>query len=287
MTSGVVGDGVVVALGGGGVRGVAHLGVLDALTEAGLTVRGLAGTSSGAWMGALWLTEPTLAMEKVREFVTVGGLARLPDMRGLSRDTGWLRRWAKRAQTVWGLGRVLVHRQRMSAAAFLEAVGFLVPEIAIEDLPIPFVAVAVDSATGAQVFLDRGPLRVAVAASSAMPGLAPPVHWEGRRLQDGGAVAEIPVQAARRLGSPVLAVEVSEALPASDPDRNRVHRAMFRAAAMGWQALRERMLAEADHVLAPEVNHLHWAEFESVDTAYQAGRAAAWAWVNSQGRCGS
>jgi NTE family protein len=120
-----------------------------------------------------------------------------------------------------------------------------------------------------------------------MPGLAPPVHWEGRRLQDGGAVAEIPVQAARRLGSPVLAVEVSEALPASDPDRNRVHRAMFRAAAMGWQALRERMLAEADHVLAPEVNHLHWAEFESVDTAYQAGRAAAWAWVNSQGRCGS
>lgn len=287
MTSGLAGDGIVVALGGGGVRGVAHLGVLDVLAEAGLHLHGLAGTSSGAWMGALWLSERQSAMARVREFVTAGGLARLPDLRGESRERGVVRRWAGRARMLLALGRVLIHRHRMSAAAFLEAVGRLVPDCAIEDLPVPFVAVAVDSATGAQVVLDRGPLRAAVAASSAMPGLAPPVPWGGRRLQDGGAVAEVPVQAARSLGSPVLAVEVSEALPAGDPDRDRVHRAMFRAAAMGWQALRERMLAEADHVLAPEVNHLHWADFESVNTAYRAGRAAAREWLNSQGRDGS
>lgn len=125
------------------------------------------------------------------------------------------------------------------------------------------------------MWLDRGPLRLAIAASSAMPGVVAPYPWQGRRLQDGGTVAEIPVRAARDLGSPVLAVETSEGLPAGDPDRDRLPKAMFRAAAMGWQALRRRLLAEADFVVSPKVNHLYWADYSAVDTAVAAGRTAA------------
>jgi predicted acylesterase/phospholipase RssA len=115
-----------------------------------------------------------------------------------------------------------------------------------------------------------------------MPGLVAPLAIDGRRLQDGGAVAEIPVAAAMEMGSPVLAVEVSEALPAGDPDRDRLPRAMFRAAAMGWQALRKRTLADADAVITPRVNHVHWADYDAVDGVIAAGREAGRRFLESR-----
>ncbi|MCS7182215.1 MAG: hypothetical protein NZ869_03810, partial [Thermoanaerobaculum sp.] len=163
----------------------------------------------------------------------------------------------------------------LSEAQMLNAVRFFLPDQPIEALPAPFVAVATDSLTGEEVWLSKGSLVRAVAASSAMPGLVNPIAVDGRFLQDGGAVAEIPVRAARSLGSPVLAVEVSEALPPAFLGKDGVARAMLRAAAMGWQALRQRLLAEADFVIAPKVNHLHWADYHAVDEAVAAGRNAA------------
>jgi NTE family protein len=173
------------------------------------------------------------------------------------------------------LFRLVVTRHQVTQRTFLERVAFFLPDITISTLPRPFIAVAAESSTGREVRLSTGRLRLAVAASSAMPGLVAPFEIDGRRLQDGGAVAEIPVGAARALGGPVFAIEVSEALPGGQPDRDRAPRAMFRAAAMGWQELRRRMLAEADAVIAPPVNHLHWADYRLVDEAVAAGRAAA------------
>ncbi len=170
--------------------------------------------------------------------------------------------------------RLLLARHTMTADQFVGQVGFFLPDIAIESMPRPFAAVATDNGSGEEVSLASGSLRLAVAASSAMPGMVAPIAWNGRRLQDGGAVGEIPVAAARALGSPVVAVEVSEGLPSANPDRDRPPRAMFRAAAMGWQALRRRLLAEADEVIAPRINHLHWAEYDAVDESVAAGRVA-------------
>lgn len=266
--------GAVLALGGGGMRGVAHLGVLQALEEAGIEVRGIAGTSSGALLGALWLVEGSRgSIESVKRYVASGRARAMTDIAGEPEGTGLRGAW-KRARHGVGMVRLLLSRALLDPDELLEHVGYFLPDCAIADLRRPFLAVATDSVTGAEVRLGSGSLRVAVAASSAMPGLAPPVAWNGRRLQDGGAVAEIPVAAARSLGSPVIAVEVSEALPAARFDRDRVGRAMFRAAAMGWQELRRRLLAEADAVLAPAVNHLHWADYQTVDEAVEAGRAA-------------
>ena len=77
----------------------------------------------------------------------------------------------------------------------------------------------------------------------------------------------------------MLAVETSEELPPYNEHGDRLPRALFRAAAMGWQALRRRLVAEADGVIAPAVNHLHWADYRSVDEAVAAGRAAARAFL--------
>ena len=268
--------GAFVALGGGGMRGVAHLGVLGELEAEGVAIRGLTGSSSGSLLGALWLTAGTeAAVERVREFVTSGRGRKLPDFGESGQSYGLVRKLGHAARLV----RALALRHMLTTEEMLDHVAFFLPDVAIESLRVPFVAVAADSRTGDEVRLGAGPLRLAVAASSAMPGLVPPISWGERLLQDGGSVAEIPVPAARELGSPVLAVETSEELPPYNEHGDRLPRALFRAAAMGWQALRRRLVAEADGVIAPAVNHLHWADYRSVDEAVAAGRAAARAFL--------
>jgi NTE family protein len=267
--------GVVLALGGGGVRGLAHLGFLAEIETAGVEVRAIAGTSSGALMGALWLLNGAApAIQKVRAFKVSGLVDDVPDLLGAANHGNGTSLW-RQLRHVGTLLRAVLAGPALSREQLLERVAFFLPETSIEALPRPFVVVATDSVTGDEVRLTRGSLRLAVAASSAMPGLAPPIIWAGRPIQDGGAVAEIPVRAARELGNPVVAVEVSEATPPLDGGGERIPMALFRAAAMGWAELRRRMLAEADVVVAPVVNHLHWADYRAVDEAVEAGRAAA------------
>jgi NTE family protein len=273
--------GVVLALGGGGMRGLAHLGVLAELETAGIEVRGLAGTSSGALMGALWLlngAEP--AIQRVRAFVTSGLVSDVPDLDGTANHGSGPAFWRnlRRAAT---LIRAVVGGPALNRQQLLERVAFFLPETQIETLPSPFVVVATDSATGEEVRLTSGSLRLAIAGSSAMPGLVSPIVWAGRPIQDGGAVAEIPVRAARALGAPVVAVEVSEATQPLGRGGDRVPTALFRAAAMGWGELRRRILAEADAVIAPAVNHLHWAAYRALDEAVEAGRVAARTFLSS------
>jgi NTE family protein len=271
--------GVVLALGGGGMRGLAHLGVLAELERAGVEVRAIAGTSSGALMGALWLlngAEP--AINVVRRFLAEGKGHDPQDLEGTAAD-GRGPSVLRRLGHAFTLLRAMASGPPVSHKRLVERVAFFLPDIAIEALPLPFAVVATDSISGLEVRLTRGPLRLAVAASSAMPGLTGPVEWAGRPLQDGGAVAEIPVAAARELGEPVVAVEVSEALSPFDRGAVRVPRVLFRVAAIGWQELRRRTLSEADGVIAPAVNHLHWADYRALDEAVEAGRVAARAYL--------
>jgi NTE family protein len=273
--------GVVLALGGGGMRGLAHLGVLAELEKAGVEIRAMAGTSSGALMGTLWLlngAEP--AIQKVKAFLASGLVEEVPDLEGSAEQRRGPALW-RRLRHAATLVRVMLVGPPLSRERLLERVAFLLPETTIEELPRPLVVVGADSTTGEEVRLTRGSLRLAVAASSAMPGLVSPVVWAGRPIQDGGAVAEIPVRAARALGSPVVAVDVSEGLPPLVRGGERVPAALVRASAMGWAELRRRILEEADAVIAPAVNHLHWAEYPALDEAVEAGRVAARTFLSS------
>ncbi|XVU21754.1 patatin-like phospholipase family protein [Actinoplanes sp. CA-054009] len=172
---------VAVVVGGGGVLGAAHAGVGYALERRGFVPDLIVGTSVGALTGAIAAAHP-------------------------DRAAPWLDRvWTRlRRRDVFPIGHERASLcgdgglRRLIGRAGLPAL--------IEDLPIPFTAVATDLVTGGEVLLDRGGLESALLASSAIPGIFPPVVRDGRALVDGGVIAYVPVRAALTAGAASVVV---------------------------------------------------------------------------------
>jgi NTE family protein len=185
-----------VALGSGSARGLAHIGVLRALQEAGIAVHCVAGTSMGAVVGAVYASGKIERMaERLRKLDWAGIVALLDPV-------------FPRAGLIDG--------QRVA-----EFVRAHVPGALIEDLALPFAAVATDWETGAEVVARSGDLTEAVRASIAVPGIVTPVRSNGRLLVDGGLVNPVPVSVARALGAEVvIAVDLNHDIVSSR--RNRV-----------------------------------------------------------------
>ncbi len=274
-------EGVVLALGGGGARGLAHIGVLEALEEAGVAVAGIAGTSAGAIIGAMWIAHGSAAAvaRRWREFLAAGIVKGLPDVRltpTVSTRDNPLLLFAHRIRRTAMVALALERTSVITHAELEKGLSFLLPDATIESLRVKFAAVATDFETGEPVALRHGSLRAAVAASCAIPAVVPPYPFGGRHLTDGGTVADVPVAQARALsGCPVIAVSVGEAWRPQDAAGITLAQAMMRASNMTHKALRNTQLASADLVIAPDVGALHWSEFTRLDEAAAAGRAAA------------
>lgn len=177
--------GVVLALGGGGARGLAHIGVIKALLEAGIAIRGVAGTSVGAEVGA---------------FLAAG--IPVEEMQRLAFGMDWI--------STFRLFTPDFSEGAISSGKTIRR--FLRPYLdnrKIENQQIGYTAVAADLLTGEEVAIDRGSLIDAVRASMSFPGLISPARIDGRLLVDGGLVNPVPFDVARNhFGGPVIAVAV-------------------------------------------------------------------------------
>lgn len=163
---------VALVLGSGGARGYAHLGAVRVLRERGHEIVSVAGTSMGALVGGL------VAVERDEDFAAWAvGLTQ--------RDVFRL------------LDPVLSAGGVFRAERVLDVVGEMLGDVHIEDLPIPYTAVATDLQTRREVWFQRGPLREAIRASIALPGAITPVVINGRLLADGGMVNPVPVEPTR------------------------------------------------------------------------------------------
>jgi NTE family protein len=208
------------ALGGGGARGGAHIGVLKVLDELRIPVDCVAGTSMGALVGATFASGASV-WQIEREFLainwaaTLGGegqRALVPMQRKLSGTT-----YSNNIQFgVWG-GRLHGDDGFLSTQNVEELLRLLVggarhPE-SFDDLPIPFRAVATDLAAGEMVVLDRGDLTRAMRASMAVPGVFAPVVLGDQVLADGGLMRNLPVDVVRELCADVVIAVQPESPP--------------------------------------------------------------------------
>jgi len=164
------------ALGGGAARGLAHIGVIEGLIEAGLEPDIIAGTSIGAVAGACYAAGKLDDLHSLARGLTVRKLIRYLDINlaGSSLMTG--------------------NRLEKTLDSHLNG-------ILIEALPKKFVAIATELGTGQEIWLTRGSLCAALRASYALPGIFKPVRIGGRWLMDGALVNPVPVSAARALGA--------------------------------------------------------------------------------------
>lgn len=160
---------VALVLGAGGARGYAHIGVIDTLVERGFEVVAIAGTSMGALVGGLH------AAGKLPDYTDwVLGLTQ--------RDLLRLLDPALSAPGAFRLERVLARMTEMLEGAL------------IEDLPIPYTAVATDLGSRREVWFTSGPVDVAIRASIAIPSLITPIMVNGRLLVDGALLNPVPIE---------------------------------------------------------------------------------------------
>ena len=185
------------ALGGGAARGYAHIPVLDALDELGIRPAIVAGTSIGAIFGAAYAAGMTGA--EIRVFATELFAKRTEVMRRLAAN------WPGNLMALWNPFTPAM----LNGETLLD---ILMPEILprkIEDLKLPFVAVATDFYAQEQVLYDRGPLIPAVAASASLPALLKPVAIDGRVLIDGGFINPTPFDIVAPKVDVTLAVDLT------------------------------------------------------------------------------
>ena len=177
---------VGVALGGGGARGIAHIGVLRVLEREGMPIDCLAGTSIGGIVAAGYASglTPDQLEEEAKNTTNAWRMLRFADPGPLKH--GLLR--GKRLQEYF--------EDRLGSKSFA-------------DLKIPLAIVSVDLNARKETIITQGPLSLAVRATISVPGLFMPVEIQGQRLVDGGLLNNVPVSAVRQLGADVvIAVDV-------------------------------------------------------------------------------
>jgi NTE family protein len=272
---------VCLALGGGAARGLAHLGVLKVFEDANLPIDLITGTSLGALIGGLYATQPDAGywITRVEQFLRSfrSRKTRLEFIRRLEQpaDTrhGFFADMANLIRKGYFWGVTATKPAFISEEEYAEFIEPLVPDIAIEDTRIPFACVATDINNGKRVIYASGPLRTAILASCALPGIFPPVRDGDMMLVDGGWVERVPVICARDMGADVvIAVDVSSEMPKFD-DKSGLD-IVLRADAVTRVFLNELLVDEADILIHPPVGSIHWADFSNPRELVRQGELA-------------
>jgi NTE family protein len=237
---------VGLALAGGFARGIAHIGVLRVLLEAGIPIDCVAGTSVGALIGASYCSGASL-----EEMQSIGAVTSFTDF------GRWTPSW---------LGLATNQRMEKYLAKFTTAKTF-------EELKTPLSVSTTDINAGVSVYYSHGPLAPVIRASCAYPGLFVPIQYDGRMLVDGFLTAPVPVEGALLLGADIVIAVYLEAGNLEEPRTftdvlSRAFNILQRHSDLQWRT-------QADVVIEPDVKPFVWDDFTKTPEMVAAGEAAA------------
>ena len=240
---------VALVLGGGAARGFAHVGVIRVLEQEKIPIHMIVGTSVGSLIGAIYAA----AMDSLNLEMIAFQLQR-DDLLDYS---------------ILTLKKGLIVGDRLE-----RFVTQKIPVSRIEDLKLPFAAVATDIRTGERVILNRGPLARAVRASCALPAIFQPVEMDGRLLVDGGVLEALPVPTAKSLGADVtIAVDVGARI--KDIQTTDFVTIMIQALNISGAEMRRRHAEQADVLIHPNLSGVGAFDFNQKERCSKAGIDAA------------
>jgi NTE family protein len=237
---------VGLALAGGFARGIAHIGVLRVLQEAGIPIDCVAGTSVGALIAVGFCAGTSLdEMEQVGATTSFTDFGR------------WTPSW---------LGLATNHRMEKYLAR-------LTPVKTFEELQTPLAIAATDIVEGVSVYYSHGPIITPLRASCAYPGLFVPIQYENRTLVDGFLTAPVPIEGALLLGADIVVAVYLESGNVEQPRTftdilSRSFNIMQRHSDLAWRT-------QADIIIEPDVKHFVWDDFSKTPDMVAAGELAA------------
>ncbi len=237
---------VGLALAGGFARGIAHIGVLRVLQEAGIPIDCVAGTSVGALIAVGFCAGTSLdEMEKVGASTSFTDFGR------------WTPSW---------LGLATNQRMEKYLARFTPARTF-------EELQTPLAIAATDIVEGVSVYYSHGSIIPPLRASCSYPGLFVPIQYENRTLVDGFLTAPVPIEGALLLGADIVVAVYLESGSVEQPRTftdilSRSFNIMQRHSDLAWRT-------QADVIIEPDVKHFVWDDFSKTPDMVAAGELAA------------
>lgn len=239
-------------LGGGGVRGLAHIGVIKVFKKHQIPIDLITGTSMGGAIGGL--VAAGIDIEEIEDFILKTSSYRIVDI-GLGKG-----------------GLLAGNKIDMMLLEFLEQKGL--GDLKIEHLHIPFRTVAVDLKKGDCVVFNQGSLRVAIRSTISVPVFFSPVKHEDKVLVDGGILNNLPTDIAREEGAEfVIAVDVDRVH--EEPSLKTMIDVLERSLSIMMIEIRRHKLKFADLVIKPEIGHLQAFDITKIKQSIMAGEIAA------------
>jgi len=264
---------IVLALGGGGARGLAHLGVIQSLEEHKIPIRAIAGTSMGAIAGALYAETMDIkaAINRMAEYFECEEFEAIHTSnfkKGGVEDfwTQLFNRFRKQLA-------VNIAAQKISlgdAGDLFNAIDQLILSKRFEDLQLPFICIADDLKSGKKVIFNSGKLKPALAASSAIPGILPPVEIGEYLLCDGMLTSVIPTVEAKELGNFIIAVDVRQEMT-SVTELNSALDILVRADVITSHFRADILGEKADVLISPAVGKFVWSDFKNWKEIIKSG----------------
>lgn len=255
---------VGVALGGGGARGLAHIGVLKAFEEGDIPIGAISGTSVGALIGSLYAAGITTSkLEK------------------MAQDIGWssLTNYSK-----YSLFRMVITDGRLSTKNMEVYLREQMGDLRFDQLKIPFACIATDLETGERVVFREGEVALAARASATLPGMFEPVEYRHRYLVDGGLVSNLPTDLLELMNADVIvAVDVTSDISHTQP--KSMLAVMNQAIYIQSERLAQDEEKLAQVVIRPKLGDVGSMDLSRSDECIDAGIAAGRRAVPDIRRC--
>lgn len=241
---------VGLALGAGGARGIAHVGVLEALLENNIPIDFIVGSSMGGIVGGLFASGFTI--EQLKEQIKKLRILRILDF-----DINLLK----------SLGILRGEKVKRILTSIMEK------DMDISETKIPFACTVVDILSGKQELLTKGSLITGMRATSAIPGVFRPVEVDGMLCVDGGILNRVPVDEVKNMGADVvIAVDVLGPLNEEDKPKSFVEMIARFMLVMDDKITSAKDISNADFFLVPEQNEVVSYSVKNLDKSYEAGR---------------
>ncbi|MFC4076436.1 patatin-like phospholipase family protein [Salinithrix halophila] len=238
---------VGLALGSGGARGLAHIGVLKVLRAEGIPVDLVAGSSIGSLVGVMFANGVDLEM---------------------------MEKLAIHLKRKHWLDLTVPRRGFVTGAKVKEMVRLLTHGKNLEELPLPTAVVATDLVKGERVVFRSGPIDIAVRASISIPGIFEPVIHEGRTLVDGGVIDRIPITVVKEMGADVIiAVDVVPRTTTAKIDH--IFDVITQTLSVMEREILNQRLLGADVLIHPDLTEISPTAFTRVEECIRRGEEAA------------